>query len=314
MKLYRIYQGTIILLIILIGVSFYDTNIENPDNHISYSSFTIELNCTLPPTPTTLKIISVGEGAITQEELIQLAKEIFHMDNPEITREKNSIILRQDQKTLQYHPTDFIRFNDGSIEGEKQVPINRTQLKETADEFLNLLGEYWLLPEGDEIRFSHFEFHDQNTTIDGKVSVQPQYLVYYHYINDTQVVALNAEFNLGFADGRIVSADISRINQNDAETVEITKTPIDAIFEAFPEAMFPSGKGVSSLGVIPVKGDIFIENFRVVYYNWHHPHSGILGEAYDLCPYYLFDAVLVGPSIAGETVILRTNREICAIH
>ena len=309
--LYRIF---LVILVAIIGISLVLDYSQNPETYENYSTFTIELNCTLPTIPEKMNIISVGNGTATEDEIIELAESLFQMNNLTKTYEEKTLILKSGEKTLQYYPTDYIKYRDRSYDRDKIVKVDKTRLNELSSEFLDSLMEYWELPSGDEIRYERMEFPDYSQVEDGFVSSQPWYMVYYHYINGTPVLALNAEFNLGFADGRIVYADISRITSLSVESVEIIKTPMQAIMEAFPGALFKSGKGVGSSVLFPVSGRIIIENFRVMHYNWHGPNSKPIGETYVLFPYYRFDALVVGSDFSGEEQLIRLNLEISATN
>ena len=310
----RTQTSSLIVLASLIGLIVYSVCDDASDGFAEdYSAFTIELNCTLPSISDHMDIVSVGEGQTSQEELVTLATRLFHMDNATITHEGKEIILESGEKTLHCYPTDYIKYRDKTIDRDKIVPANDTALHTRADSFLDSLWEVWPLPEGDEIRFERLEYPDLAGSGSNHVSTQPQYVVYYHYIDGIPVLALNAEFNLGFAEGRVVYADISRLHTVSFERVELTKTPIQAILEAFPGAEFRGGGRVSSRVWFPVRGRIFVENFRVMHYNWHGPDSKPVGEAYVLFPYYKFDALVIGPDERGITQSIRLNREIKAI-
>ena len=301
----------LVVIAIIVFISYEDVNPEPTESVDDYSGFTIKLNCSLPTPPSEINIISVGKGNTTQEELVTLATELFQMNDVNVTIEDEALLLTSGEKTLRYFPTDYIKYRDRSINRDKVVPVNETALLKQAEVFLEALNEYYPLLYGDELRFERTEYPDYTRTDAGEyVSTQPQYIVYYHSLNGTLVLALNAEFNLGFADGKITYADISRINIVGSETTEITKSPVHAILEAFPGAEFKSGIGVSSSVLVPVRGTIIIENFRLMHYNWHGPNSKPVGEPYGLYPYYKFDALLVGPDKFGVTRSVRVNREI----
>ena len=313
-KTSSIYRIILIILVAIIGISLILDYTLHPRRYENYSTFTIELNCTLPVIPEKMNIISVGNGTATEDEIIELAESLFQMNNLTKTYEGKTLILKSGQKTLRYYPTDYIKYRDRFYDRDKIVKGNKTQLNELSSEFLDSLMEYWELPLGDEIRYERMEFPDYSLVEDGFVASQPWYMVYYHYINGTPVLALNAEFNLGFAEGRIVYADISRINSLLVESVKIIKTPMQAIMEAFPGAIYKSGKGVGSSALFPVSGKIIIENFRVMHYNWHGPESKPVGETYVLFPYYRFDALVVGPDVSRKIQRVRLNLEISAIN
>ena len=311
-KISKLHKIILIILIAVIGISIVLDSKLNLGQHENYSAFSIELNCTLPVTQEKMNIISVGNGTATEAEIIELAESLFQMNNITINYEDNSIILRSGNKSLRYYSTDYIKYRDRDYDRDKIIEGNKTLLNQLSSEFLESLYVYWKLPSGDEVRFERMEFHDYSRIDAGFVASQPWYVVYLHYLNGTPVLALNAEFNLGFADGRIVYADISRINSVSVESVTVFKTPIDAIMEAFPGAIFKSGKGVGSSVAFPVSGKIIIENFRVMHYNWHGPDSKPVGEIYVLYPYYRFDALVVGPDSSGIMQSVRLNLEISA--
>ena len=308
---------TAVCILVVIAVLGFITTRETTTisnvNDDDFSQFTIELNCVLPSPPEEINIISVGKGTYSQEELVKLATEIFQMDNVNVTFEEEDIILTSGEKTLHYYPTDYIKYRDRSIDRDKVVPVKETALLTLAEDFLDSLWVYFPLPEGDKIHFERTEYPDYHRTFTGKtVSSHPQYVVYYHNVNGTPVLALNAEFNLGFADGKIAYADISRLNTVGFESTKIVKTPIQAILEAFPGAEFRGGSGVASFTRVPVRGKIIVENFRVMHYNWHGPSSKPVGETYDLFPYYKFDVLIIGPDKEGKNQSIRMNREIKA--
>ena len=301
-----------LLLIAIIGLSIILYFKIHPRRYENYSAFTIELNCTLPTPVGKMNIISVGNGTATEDEIIELAESMFQMNNITKIYEDNCIILRSGDKSLRYYPTDYIKYRDHAYDRDKIIEGNKPPLTQLSSEFLESLYEYWKLPPGDEVRFERMEFPDYSRIDAGFVASQPWYVVYRHYLNCTPVLAFNAEFNLGFADGRIVYADISRINTASVTSITIFKTPMDAILEAFPGAIFKSGKGVGSYAAFPVSGKIIIEDFRVMHYNWHGPDSRPVGETYVLYPYYRFDALVVGPDSSGIIQSVRLNLEISA--
>jgi len=311
-KISRLYKTSIIILIAIIGLSISLDFKLHPGRYENYSAFTIELNCTLPTPLEKMNIISVGNGTATEAEIIELAESLFQMNNITKNYEDNSIILRSGEKSLRYYQTDYIKYRDRAYDRDEIVEGNKTLLTQLSSEFLDSLDEYWKLPPGDDVRFERMEFHDYSRRGAGFVASQPWYVNYRHYLNGTPVLALNAEFNLGFADGRIVYADISRINTASISDVTIFKTPMDAIQEAFPGAIFASGKGVGSFAAFPVSGRIIIEDFRIMHYNWHGPDSRPVGKTYDLYPYYRFDALVVGPDSSGIMQCVRLNLEISA--
>jgi len=271
----------------------------------------MELNCTLPYVPDKMKILHVETRTINEEELREIASNVFGFKNITSMQHKDTrVILSSANKTLCYYVTDYIRFEDKSYE-EKVVEVNKTRLRSQGESFIQLLDEHWEEPTDTELVFERMEFPDLNLSRGGDWrSEQPQYIVYYHHLNGTPILALNAEFNLGFADDKIVYAQISRINVANATTVEITKTPMEAILEAFPNAKISGGFGIASRALVPVRGKIIIEDIRLFYYNWY---DAILGESYDLVPHYKIRALLVGPDIYWKTQSVFVDRVISAM-
>ena len=298
-------------IIIVAGVSLYAFSIENARDDGNFGGFTIELNCTLPHVPDKMRILHVETRTINEEKLREIASNVFGFKNITSMQYKDTcIILSSANKTLCYYVTDYIRFEDKSYE-EKVVEVNKTRLRSQGEDFIQLLNEYWWEPTDTGLVFERMEFPDLNLSRGGDWrSGQPQYVTYYHCLNGTPILALNAEFNLGFADGKIVSAQISRINLANATTVEITKTPTEAILEAFPNARTGGGFGVASRALIPVRGKIIIEEIRLFYYNWY---DAVLGESYDLVLHYKIRALLVGPDIYWKTQSVLVDRVISAI-
>jgi hypothetical protein len=124
---------------------------------------------------------------------------------------------------------------------------------------------------------------------------------------------LNAEFNLGFADDKIAYAQISRIHIVEMTRVEISKTPLEALFEAFPGAQLSGGIGVGSRAAVPTSGRIIVEDMRLFYYNWYGARGRAVGESYELLPYYKIDALLSGPDERLMHQEMLVNVEIMAI-
>ena len=273
----------------------------------------IELNCTLPHIPYKIEILHVETRSIDEEGLREIAINVFGFENiTSIEDEGTSVTVTSGNKTLRYYVTDYITFEDRSYE-EKVVEVNETWLRDLGDGFIWMLDEHWEELTDTELLFERMEFPDLSLHSRGgdRRSEQPQYIVYYHHLNGTPILALNAEFNLGFADDRIVYAQISRINVADTTMVEITKTPMDAILEAFPDAKMGGGIGVTSRALVPVRGKIIIEDIRLFYYNWH---DAVLGESYDLVPHYKIKALFAGPDTHGNTQSVLQNRVISAIE
>ncbi len=106
---------------------------------------------------------------------------------------------------------------------------------------------------------------------------------------------------------RKILAARARANTTD---VEITKTPMEAIQEAYPDAKVGGGFGVASRALVPVKGKIIIENIRLFYYNWNDK----LGTSYDLVPHYRIKALLVGPDENGKVQSMFHDSVIRAIE
>ena len=308
----RISLWLVSFIIIVVGVSLYVFSSENTRGYENYGGFTIELNCTLPNVPDKMKIFHIESRSINEDDLREIAINVFGFKNiTSIHYEDTCGILRSVNKTLSYYVTDYIRFEDRTYE-EKVVDVNKTLLRSQGEGFIRLLNEYWGEPTDTELVFERMEFPDLYLHSRGGDwrSEQPQYIVYYHHLNGTPILALNAEFNLGFADEKIVYAQISRINVANATTMEITKTPMDAILEAFPHAKMGGSFGIASQALIPVRGKIIIEDIRLFYYNWN---DSILGESYDLVPHYKIKALCVGPDIHGKTQRVLGERVISAI-
>ena len=178
------------------------------------------------------------------------------------------------------------------------IEVNKTRLRFQTSNILRLLDEYWEERTDTELVLERIELQDLNRIAQsGELrSLQPQYMVYYHHLDDVPILALNAEYNLGFAEDRIVYAQISKINISSTTEVEITKTSSAAILETFPNAMMEGTVGVASGALVPVRGKIIIQNIRLFYYNWNDP----LGQSYNLVPHYKITALLVGPDINGK--------------
>ena len=96
-------------------------------------------------------------------------------------------------------------------------------------------------------------------------------------------------------------------------SVEISKTPVEALNEAFPGAQLSGGIGVGSRAAVPTSGQIIVEDMRLFYYNWHGARGRKLGESYELLPYYRIKALLSGPDERLIHQEIRVNVEIMAI-
>jgi hypothetical protein len=291
------------------------TTVDTTPAKATYEGFTIKINCTLPDPPKRMSIIDVGVIPIDTEKVLQLAASVFEMTNVSSIRyDEDTLIILSGNKTLYYYPTDYIRFEDESIDREKAVEVNQTRLLDLGDSFIQLLYEHWEKPADMELRFERLEYPDLNLSISGEwVSDQPQYVVYHHYINGTPTLAMNAEFSLGFADGKIAYAQISRIHIVNKTQVEISKTPIEALFKAFPGAQLSGGVDVGSRAAVPTSGQIIVEDMRLFYYNWHGARGRALGESYELLPYYRINALLSGPDEKLIHQEILVNVEIMAI-
>lgn len=315
----NVYVGLISLLVILALLLAYppgtQTTIDRLPSEVTYEGFTITINCTLPDPPEKMSKIDVGTIPVDTEKILQLSANVFEMSNiSSILHEEDTLIIVSGNKTLYCYPTDFIRFEDESIDREKAVEVNQARLLALGDSFIQFLYEHWEKPVDTELGFERLEYPDLNHSSSGElVSDQPQYIVYYHYINGTPTLALNAEFNLGFADGKIVYAQISRIHIVNTTLVEISKTPIEALFEAFPGAQLSGGIGVGSRAAVPTSGQIIVEDMRLFYYNWHGARGRKLGESYELLPYYRINALLSGPDERLMHQEIRVNVDILAI-
>jgi len=291
------------------------TTVDTTPAKVTFEGFTITINCTLPDPPKSMYRIDVGTLPIDEEKALQLAASVFEMNiTSTVLQEGKALIIASGNKTLYYYPTDYIRFEDGSIDREKLVEVNQTRLLALGDDFIQLLYEYWGRPVETELRFERLEYPDLNLTSSGEyVSNQPQYITYYHYINGTPTLALNAEFNLGFAEGKIAYAQISRIHIVNTTRVELSKTPLEALFEAFPGAQLSGGIGVGSRAAVPTSGRIIVEDMRLFYYNWHGARGRAVGESYELLPYYRINALLSGPDERLIHRDIRVNVEVMAI-
>ena len=310
----------VFLIFVVAGISYYSLYPKNYPNGDSHRMFTIELNCTLPPVPDYMEILHVETRNIDEGGLREIAINVFGFKNiTSIQDEGTSVTVTSGSRTLRYYVTDYIKFEDRLYEEiedrsheERVVEVNETWLRDRGDDFIRMLDEYWEEPTDTELLLERMEFPDLNLHSQGGVrrSEQPQYIVYNHHLNGTPILALNAEFNLGFVDDRIVYAQISRINVAGTTVVEVIKTPMDAILEAFPDAKMGGGVGVASRALVPVRGRIIVEDIRLFYYNWY---DAVLGESYDLVPHYKIKAFLVGPDIQGNTQSVLQNRVISAI-
>ncbi len=310
-------SGVFILLLVL-GFTFYafnpETGIIIDEDHYpfveNYAKFTIELNCTLPTMPDTMEILHVEGSSINEKEIQEIAMNVFNFENYSIQHKNNRVVLRSGNRTLSYYVTDYLAFRDSSYE-DKMIEVNKTRLRNQADNILQLLDAYWDERTDTELVLERIELHDlSRITQSGELrSRQPQYMVYYHHLDDVPVLALNAEYSLGFADDQIVYAQISNINVSNTTEVEITKMPARAILETFPNAIMEGSVGVASSALVPVRGKIVIQNVRIFYYNWNDP----LGQSYDLVPHYKITALLVGPDINGKIKSVLLSRWIRAV-
>jgi hypothetical protein len=318
-------SALVFLIIIVAGISYYSLYPKNYPNGDSFRRFMLELNCTLPHIPDKTEILHVETRSINEEGLRDIAINVFGFKNiTSMKNEGNRLSISSEGKTLRYYVTDYITFEDRFYENKgvemkeqsyenRIIEVNETWLRERGDGFIRMLDEHWEEPTDTELLLERMEFPEINLHSQGGVrrSEQPQYIVYYHHLNGTHILALNAEFNLGFFDDRIVYAQISRINVVKTTIVENVKTPMDAIIEAFPDVKMGGGVGVASIALVPVRGRIIIEDIRLFYYNWH---DAVLGESYDLVPHYKIKALFVGPDIHGNTQGVLLNRVISAIE
>jgi len=304
-------------LILILGYSIniflpeiFDKN-DFTDDEENSSRFTVELNCTLPEIPEEMKILYIESRPINEEEVLEIAANVFGFENiTSIKYEGNRLKLRSGNKSLSYYKTDYIVFEDRSYE-RKQVEVNKTLLMSLGENFIQLLDVYWENLTDTEVVLERMEFPDLSLhSQPGQPrSEQPQYIAYYHHFQGTPVLSCSGEFNLGFADNNIVYTQISRLNIVNSIQVEITKTPIEAIMEAFPEAKIGESFGVSSQALVPIRGKIVIENIRLFYYNWHSK----IGENYELVPQYIIKALFIGPDKNGKIQSVLQDRVIKAI-
>jgi len=315
----NVYVGLISALVIVALLLTYppgtQTTIDTTPTKATYEGFSITINCTLPDPPKSMSRIDVGVIPIDTEKVLQLAASVFELSNvSSILYQEDTLIIVSGNKTLYYYPTDYIIYDDELIDRDKLVEINQTRLLGLGDGFIQLLYEHWEKPVETELRFERTEYPDQNRSSSGElVSDQPQYITYYHYINGTPALAMNAEFNLGFADGKIAYAQISRIHIVNTTQVEISKTPLTAILEAFPGAQLSGGIGVGSHAAVPTSGQIIVEEARLFYYNGHGARGRVFGKSYELLPYYRIKALLSGPDERLKHQEVRVNVDILAI-
>ncbi len=310
--------GLISVLVILALLLAYppvtQDTIYEPPPKVTYEGFTITIKCTLPDPPNSMSRINVGTIPVDTGKILQLAADIFEMSNvSSILHEEDALIIVSGSKTLCYYPTDCIIYHDDSTNQDKLVEVNQTRLLALGDGFIQLLYEYWGKPIGTELRFERTEYDHNRSSSGGWVSSQPLYITYYHYINGTPALAMNAEFNLGFADDRIAYAQVSRIHIVNTTRVEISKTPIDALIEAFPGAQLSEGIGVGSRVAVPKSGEIIVEEMRLFYYNGRGARGRKLGESYELLPYYRIITLLSGPDEMLRHQEVRVNVNILAI-
>lgn len=287
-------QKIVILIAFLILFLGYSINSFYPE----LSGFTIELNCTFPEIPEEMKILYIESRPINEEEVMKIAVNVFGFESTTtITYHNNRLKLSSGNKSLTYYVTDYIVFEDSSYE-RKPVDVDTTSLMSLGEEFIELLDVYWEEPTDTELVLERMEFPDLSLhSKPGQPRCeQPQYIVYYHHLNGTPVLSLSGEFNLGFADNKIVYTQISRLNIVNSTLVDITKTPTAAIMEAFPKARIGAGFGVASRALVPIRGKIYIESIRLFYYNW----DSKIGENYELVPQYKIKALFVGPDINGK--------------
>lgn len=315
----NVFVGLISALVIVILFLTYppsiQTTVDTTPAKATFEGFTITINCTLPDPPENMSRINVGVIPVDEEKVLQLAASLFEMNNVStIQHEGKASIIVSGNKTLYYYPTDYIRFEDESIDREKIVEVNKTRLLALGDSFIQSLYEHWEKPPETELRLERLEYPDLNLSSSGEwVSDQPQYIVYHHYIEGTPTLALNAEFSLGFADGKIAYAQLSRMHIVNKTLVEISETPIEALFEAFPGAQLSGAVGVGSRAAVPISGRIIVEDMRLFYYNWHGARGRAVGESYELLPYYKIDALLSGPDERLMHQEMLVNVEIMAI-
>jgi len=185
-----------------------------------------------------MKILYIESRPINEEEVLEIAVNVFGFENiTTIKYEGNRLKLISGNKSLSYYETDYIVFEDRSYE-RKQVEVDKTLLMSLGENFIQLLDVYWEKLTDTELVLERMEFPDLrlHSQPGQPRSEQPQYIAYYHHLNGTPVLSCSGEFNLGFADNNIVYTQISRLNIVNSTHVEITKTPIEAIMEAFPEA------------------------------------------------------------------------------
>ncbi len=310
--------STSLILFVILAFSF-TVYVLLPENELidytsgedNYARFTIELNCSLPKVPDEMNILHIKASPISEEEFQEIALNVFGFDNvTSIKGNENRMVITSGNKTISYYATDYIVFDDKTYE-DKVIDVNKTQLGRLADDFLRSLDSYWEERTDTDLVLERMEFRDLNRYSQGGElrSLQPQYVAYYHHLNGTPMLALNAEFNLGFADKRIVYTQISRLNVANTTEVKITKTPMEAILEAFPKAKIEGGFGVASTALVPVRGTIIIEEIRLFYFNW----SDVLGKSYDLVPHYRIKALFVGPDVNGKIQRGLQKRDIIAI-
>lgn len=314
----NVYIGFISVLVIVVLLLAYppgtQTIMESPPAKETYEGFTLIINCTLPDPPERMSRINVGVIPVDTEKVLQLAANIFEMNHTSsFFYEEDTLTIVSGNKTLYYYPTDYIIYIENSIDQHKLVEVNETKLLALGEGFIQLLYEHWEKPSDTELRFERTEHDHNRSSSGGWMSSQPMYITYYHYINGTPALAMNAEFNLGFADDKIAYAQISRIHIVNMTSVEISKTPVEALIEAFPGAQLSGGVGVGSRVAVPTSGKIIIEEMRLFYYNGRGARGRAFGKSYEFLPYYRIKALLSGPDERLTHQEIRVNVEIMAI-
>jgi len=142
------------------------------------------------------------------------------------------------------------------------------ELRETAERFLERLGEYWEVPT--TLEFSYMGVYDsvRSFTIKGQTVLtnRPHYVMYQAHVAGIPLFGSGAEFTVGVADGRVVSAVLRNAAVAIDGHMEVTVSPEEAIISLYPDVKERAGFGVASYALLPEEGEIVINNVEFGYY------------------------------------------------
>jgi len=300
------------ILALVIGVSVYELSLGtgNEGSTESFVFFTVRFNCSIPEVPEQVKILSVRAYPVSGEKLVELAVDVFGFVNYTIEQGEDGPPSVVSENMSLRCDGYYVMFEDSSVNRDRLIEVNRADLRARGEAFIQLLYSHLENPAKTELVEERLEYHDLKKTGEGYISLQPQYFVFYHYLNGTPVLSLSTEYHLGFAEDRLANAYISSFTVAEVKHVETALSPREAVKEAFPGAAMPGGIGVASQAAVPVRGEIIIQDLKLFYFNW----DSVKGVDHELYPTYRIAALIVGPDASGRTRMMLVTRWIRAVR